>query len=60
MVDRVTRSVRKVDTLCAKIRQHGMIPGLSTHMPEALVYADETGLDVETYIQIYNSMGFLM
>jgi hypothetical protein len=29
-------------------------------MPEAIVYADETGLDVETYISIYNAMGFLM
>jgi len=37
-----------------------MIPGLSTHMPEAPVYADETGLDCEVYIQIYNAAGFLM
>ena len=29
-------------------------------MPETVTYADETNLDVETYIQIYNSMGFLM
>ena len=60
MVDRPTRSIRKMDQLCAMIRQYGMIPGLSTHMPESIVYADETGLDVETYISIYNSMGFLM
>ena len=37
-----------------------MIPGLSTHMPESIVFADESGLDVETYISIYNAMGFLM
>ena len=42
------------------IRAHGLIPGLSNHSPEAVVYADETGLDVETYIQIYNCIGFLM
>ena len=60
MVDRPTRTIRKMDQLCALIRQHGMIPGLSTHMPESIVYADETGLDVETYISIYNAMGFLM
>jgi hypothetical protein len=60
MVDRCTREIRKMDTLCAKIRERGMIPGLSTHMPEAIIYADETGLDVETYITLYNSMGFLM
>jgi hypothetical protein len=29
-------------------------------MPEAIIYADESKLDVETYISIYNSMGFLM
>jgi hypothetical protein len=37
-----------------------MIPGLSTHMPETPTYADECGLDVATYIQIYNAAGFLM
>ena len=37
-----------------------MIPGLSTHMPEVPVYADETNLDVATYIQIYNAAGFMM
>jgi hypothetical protein len=41
-------------------RRHGTIPGLSTHMPETPVYADATGLDVGTYIQIYNAAGFLM
>ncbi len=60
MVDRCTAKIRKFDELCAKIRERGMIPGLSTHMPEAIVYADDSGLDVETYISIYNSMGFLM
>jgi hypothetical protein len=42
------------------IRERGMIPGLSTHMPETVVYADNMGADVETYIQIYNADGFLM
>jgi len=60
MVDACTREVRKMDGLCRMIRERGMIPGLSTHMPEAITYADETGLDVETYIAIYNTMGFLM
>jgi len=60
MVDKCTREVRKMDMLCRLIRDRGMIPGLSTHVPETVVYADESGLDVETYIQIFNSMGFLM
>ena len=37
-----------------------MLPGLSTHMPETVVYADQMNADVETYIQIYNAAGFLM
>ncbi len=37
-----------------------MIPGLSAHCPEVVRYADAQGADVETYIQIYNCMGFLM
>ena len=42
------------------IRQEGMIPGLSAHMPELVLYSDENGYDVETYIQLYNCAGFLM
>lgn len=60
LVDRCTKRIRHMDTLCAAIRERGMIPGLSTHMPESIIYADESGLDVETYISIFNSMGFLM
>ncbi|MBN2310328.1 MAG: hypothetical protein JXR94_15245 [Candidatus Hydrogenedentes bacterium] len=60
LIDRCTREMRRGDELCRMIRDHGMIPGLSTHMPEAIVYADETGLDVATYIALYNAMGFLM
>ena len=60
MVDRCRRKVRRMDQLCRMIREREMVPGLSTHMPETITYADESGLDVETYISIYNSMGFLM
>ena len=42
------------------IRQHGMVPGLSAHMPELILYSDANGYDVQTYIQIYNCEGFLM
>lgn len=60
MVDGCTREIRKMDQLCAAIRDHGLIPGLSTHRPESIIFADERELDVETYISIFNSMGFLM
>lgn len=60
LVDRCTREVRQMGQVCRLIRERGMLPGLSTHLPETIVFADETDLDVETYIAIYNSMGFLM
>ena len=60
LIDRRSRTIRDLDIYSKMIRERGMIPGLSTHMPEAVTYADGTGADVETYIQIYNSLGFLM
>ena len=60
LVDRCTRQIRDMDKYIAMIRERGMIPGLSTHMPETPIYADEMDLDVATYIQIYNAAGFLM
>ena len=60
VLDRCTRQIRHMAPVCRMIRERGMIPGLSTHMPETIVYADESQLDVETYISIYNSAGFLM
>lgn len=60
LVDRCTREIRHMAPICKAIRDRGMIPGLSTHMPESIIYSDETDLDVETYISMYNAMGFLM
>jgi hypothetical protein len=60
LVDRCTHDIRHMGQLSRMIRERGMIPGLSTHMPESIIYADEKDIDVATYISIYNSMGFLM
>lgn len=60
LVDRMYRKIRDIDIYSKMIRERGMVPGLSTHMPESVIYADETGADVETYIQLYNAAGFLM
>jgi hypothetical protein len=60
LVDIQNRRIRNMDVYCRMIRERGMLPGLSTHMPETIVYADETDLDVETYLSIYNAAGFLM
>jgi hypothetical protein len=60
LLDRTTRKIRGVETITSLIRQHGMLPGLSTHLPETVIFCDENGYDVETYIQIYNAAGFMM
>jgi hypothetical protein len=60
LIDRRAGLIRNLDQYTRMIRARGMIPGLSTHMPEAVIYADKMDADVETYIQLYNSAGFLM
>jgi len=60
LLDRMQNKIRDIDIYTKMIRDRDMIPGLSTHMPETVGIADETGIDVETYIQLYNSAGFLM
>ena len=40
-------------------RELGMIPGWSTHRPEVITVSDSAGYDMETYIQPFNSIGFL-
>jgi hypothetical protein len=60
LLDRRSGTIRDLEKYTKLIRARGMVPGLSTHMPESPVYADRMGADVETYIQIYNAAGFLM
>jgi hypothetical protein len=60
LVDKQNRKIHRIEDYLSMIRDHQMIPGLSCHMPELIEYADENEYDVETYIQIYNSDGFLM
>jgi hypothetical protein len=60
LLDRRAGVIRDLDQYTHMIRARGMIPGLSTHMPETVIYVDRMGADVETYIQPYNSAGFLM
>jgi hypothetical protein len=60
LIDRMQMKIRDIDKYTKMIRDRGMIPGLSTHMPEAVKIADDTGADVETYIQLYNAAGFLL
>ncbi len=60
LVNKNLGQIVRLDDYTKMIRDHGMIPGLSAHMPELIVYSDNNGYDVQTYIQIFNCMGFLM
>lgn len=60
LVNKNTKTIGRLPDYLYMIREAGMIPGLSAHMPEIVQYADLNEYDVETYIQIYNCMGFLM
>lgn len=60
LVNKNQHQIQRLEDYTDMIRQEGMIPGLSAHMPELILYSDENGYDVETYIQLYNCMGFLM
>ena len=52
--------IDRLDDYTKMIRDAGLIPGLSAHMPEMITYTDQNGYDIETYIQIFNCVGFLM
>ncbi|MGI5877471.1 MAG: hypothetical protein ACOX7W_02555 [Christensenellales bacterium] len=60
LVNKNLRAIPRLPDYLKMIRDHDMIPGLSAHMPELVLYSDANEYDVETYIQIFNCMGFLM
>ena len=52
-------SIGNMEELLALIREQGMIPGISSHRPEAIVTADKRGYDAEVYIQPLNALGHM-
>jgi hypothetical protein len=60
LLDRKTRTIRDIEKITSLIRQYEMVPALSTHLPETIVFCDENHYDIETYLQIYNAAGFMM
>lgn len=60
LVNKNLAAIPRLPDYLAMIREHGMLPGLSAHMPELILYSDANEYDVETYIQLYNCIGFLM
>ena len=60
LVNKNKQTMDRLDDYTNMIREAGLIPGLSAHMPEIIQYSDKNNYDVETYIQIFNCLGFLM
>jgi len=60
LINKNKKTMDRLGDYTGMIRQAGLIPGLSAHMPEVIQYTDLNGYDVETYIQLFNCMGFLM
>lgn len=60
LVNKNKRVIERLPDYLKMIRDNGMIPGLSAHMPELIMFSDLNGYDVQTYIQIFNCLGFLM
>ena len=60
LVNKNLSAIPRLPDYLKMIRDAGMIPGLSAHMPELIVYSDEQEYDVQTYIQIYNCVGYMM
>jgi len=49
----------QLQAMLKAVRDMEMLPGLSSHLPEAVTCSDACDADVESYIQIYNAAGFL-
>ncbi|MDR0290233.1 MAG: hypothetical protein LBI06_04790 [Treponema sp.] len=60
LINKNKRTMDRLSDYTDMIREAGLIPGLSAHMPEVIQYSDLNGYDVETYIQIFNCLNFLM
>ena len=60
LVNKNKKTLDRLPDYLTMIRDHGMIPGLSAHMPELIVFSDLNEYDVQSYVQLYNCLGFLM
>jgi len=60
LINKNKQTMDRLSDYTNMIRSAGIIPGLSAHMPEIIQYSDLNNYDVETYIQIFNCLGFLM
>jgi len=60
LVNKNKGEIARLPDYLSMIRECGMIPGITAHMPELILYSDANEYDVETYVQILNCAGFMM
>lgn len=60
LLNKNTKTIDRLPDYLKMIRECGLIPGVTAHMPEVIQYCDWNDYDVETYVQIFNCMGFMM
>lgn len=60
LVNKNKKTLDRIGDYTDMIREVGMIPGTSGHMPEVLQYCDLNDYDIQSYVQIYNAVGFMM
>jgi len=60
LVNKNRQTMDRLPDYLSMIREAGLIPGCTAHMPEVVQYCDLNGYDVETYVQIFNCLGFMM
>ena len=60
LIDKHKQTIERIGDYTSMIREAGMIPGLTAHMPEAIIFSDQNGYDIQTYATMYNALGFMM
>lgn len=54
------QTIERIGDYTDMIREAGLIPGVTAHMPELLLFSDQNGYDIQTYATMYNCLGFMM
>lgn len=54
------QTIERIDDYTDMIRESGLIPGITAHMPELILFSDKNQYDIQTYATMYNCLGFMM
>ncbi|MCL1855329.1 MAG: hypothetical protein FWF86_06305, partial [Clostridia bacterium] len=60
LINKHTQIIERIGDYTGMIREAGLIPGVTAHMPELILFADQNGYDIQTYATMYNCLGFMM